>query len=83
MDEYVKVQSLSNAVEASLVDAVLNERGIPHLIVSFHDSAYDGLFQAQKGWGIVKAPKEFEDEIKSVYKDISEHEWEPPVEETD
>lgn len=83
MDEYVKVQALGNAVEASLVDAVLNERGIPHLIVSFHDSAYDGLFQAQKGWGIVKAPKEFEDEIKAVYKDISEHEWEPPSGETD
>jgi hypothetical protein len=81
MDEYVKVQSLSNAVEASLVDAVLNERGIPHLIISFHDSAYDGLFQAQKGWGIVKAPREFEDEIKAVYEDISKHEWEPPTDE--
>jgi hypothetical protein len=81
MDEYVKVQTLNNAVEASLVDAVLNERGVPHLIVSFHDSAYDGLFQAQKGWGIVKAPKEFEEEIKAVYKDISEREWEPPTDE--
>ncbi len=83
MDEYVKVQTLSNAIEASLVDSELSERGIPHIIVSFHDSAYDGLFQAQKGWGVVKAPKEFEDEIKAVYKDISGHEWEPPADETD
>lgn len=77
MDEYVKVQALNNAVEASLMDAVLNKRGIPHLIISFHDSAYDGLFQAQKGWGVVKAPKEFEDEIKSIYRDIASREWEP------
>jgi hypothetical protein len=83
MDEYIKVQALGNAVEASLLDSVLSERGIPHLIVSFHDSAYDGLFQAQKGWGIVKAPREFEDEIKAIYEDIAEHGWEPPVEDVD
>ena len=83
MDEYVKVQALSNAVEASLMDSLLNERGIPHLIVSFHDSAYDGLFQAQKGWGVVKAPKEFEGEIKAIYAEISKSEWEPPSPEAD
>jgi hypothetical protein len=83
MDEYVKVQSLSNAIEASLMDSELNDREIPHLIVSFHDSAYDGLFQAQKGWGIVKAPKEFEGEVREIYEDISKHELEPPTDETD
>lgn len=79
MEEYVKVQALSNAVEASLLDAVLTERGIPHVMVSFHDSAYDGLFQAQKGWGIVKAPREYEDEIKAIYEDLAKREWEPPT----
>jgi hypothetical protein len=79
MEEYVKVQALSNAVEASLLDSVLTERGIPHVMVSFHDSAYDGLFQAQKGWGIVKAPREYEDEIKAIYEDLAKREWEPPT----
>lgn len=80
MEEYVKIQALSNAVEASLLDSVLTERGIPHVMVSFHDSAYDGLFQAQKGWGIVKAPREYEDEIKAIYEDLAKREWEPPTE---
>ena len=79
MEEYVKVQTLSNAIEAGLMDSVLNERGIPHLILSFHDSAYDGLFQAQKGWGVIRAPKEFEDEIKTIYREITSHEYEPPA----
>lgn len=79
MEEYVKIQALSNAVEASLLDSVLTERGIPHVMVSFHDSAYDGLFQAQKGWGIVKAPREYEDEIKAIYEDLAKREWEPPT----
>jgi hypothetical protein len=83
MDEYVKVQSLSNAIEASLMDSVLDEREIPHLIVSFHDSAYDGLFQAQKGWGIVKAPKEFEGEVREIFEDISKHEWDQPTDDAD
>jgi outer membrane protein assembly factor BamE (lipoprotein component of BamABCDE complex) len=83
MEEFVKVQTLSNAIEASLMDSVLTERGIPHLIVSFHDSAYDGLFQAQKGWGVVRAPKDYENEIKTIYKDISSHEYELPPDEGD
>jgi hypothetical protein len=71
MDEYVKAQLLGNAVEAGLMETELNERGIPHIIISFHDSAYDGLFQAQKGWGVIKAPEEFKAEIKAIYEDVS------------
>jgi hypothetical protein len=63
---YKKIVSLNNALEAQLVEKLLNERGIPHRIRSFHDSAYDGLYQAQKGWGRVEAPEEYEDEIKAL-----------------
>ena len=83
MDEYVKVQAINNAVEATILEAALKERGIPHLMISYHDSAYDGLFQAQKGWGIVKAPQEFVDEVKAIYEDVARHEWEPPAESED
>lgn len=33
---------------------------------SYHDSAFDGLFQAHGRWGHVEAPLEFKDEIISV-----------------
>jgi hypothetical protein len=66
MECYKKIVALNNEMEARIVEDLLKERGIPHRIRSYHDSAYDGLFQAQKGWGIVEAPEEYEDEIKSL-----------------
>lgn len=67
MERYKKVIALNNEMEAKLVEDLLRERNIPHRIRSYHDSAYDGLFQMQKGWGIVEAPEEYEDEIRSLY----------------
>jgi len=67
MERYKKIIALNNEMEAKLVENLLTERNIPHRIRSYHDSAYDGLFQMQKGWGIVEAPEEYEDEIKSLY----------------
>jgi hypothetical protein len=71
MARFKKIVVLDNQVEAKLMEATLNERGIPHVIRSYYDSAYDGLYQAQKGWGHVEAPAEYEDEIKAIRKDIS------------
>ena len=70
MDEYEKVEVLDNDFEAQLLDSVLNEREIPHLMRSFHDTAFDGLFQTQKGWGHVSAPGEYHKEIKEILGDL-------------
>ncbi len=70
MDEFKKILILENEIEARLLDSVLNERNIPHRIRSYHDSAYDGIFQAQKGWGVVLAPAEYEEEIQAIYDDL-------------
>ena len=37
---------------------------------SYRDTAYDGLFQAQKGWGYVAAPEAFEEEVKEILSDV-------------
>ena len=58
-------------MEARLLESVLSERGIPHVIVSYHDSAYNGVFQLQKGWGYVEAPEQFESQIKAIARDLS------------
>ena len=70
MEEFKKIMILENEIEAGLLDSVLNERNIPHRIQSYHDSAYDGIYQAQKGWGVVLAPPEYEEEIQSIYEDL-------------
>jgi hypothetical protein len=68
----VKVLSLNNEFEAKLLDEVLSEKNIPHLIRSYHDSVYDGLWQMQSGWGHIEAPEEFRDEIIKTYEQLSE-----------
>lgn len=66
-----KILELDNEFEASLIDGLLNEKGIPHLIKSFHDSAYDGLFQSHSGWGRLDAPEEYREEIIKIYNEMS------------
>ncbi len=57
---------LRNEVEASLVDAILREDGIPHLVRSYRDRAYSGIWQAQWGWGQVEAPREYRSGIRAL-----------------
>lgn len=70
MEEFKKILVLENEIEAHLLDSILNERGIPHQIRSYYDSAYDGIFQLQKGWGIVLAPEAYKEDIEAIYKDL-------------
>lgn len=69
-DEYVKAAMLENEIEARLLESVLNERGIPHRMRSYYDTAYDGLFQAQKGWGYVSVPASHQAEILEIVADL-------------
>lgn len=64
--EYEKVTTLENEIEARLLDSVLNERNIPHLIISYYDTAYNGLYQTQKGWGYISAPGAYLEEIREI-----------------
>ena len=46
-----------NEAEAIALQAILKQHGIQAKIVSFHDTAYDGLFQHQYGWGVIRVPE--------------------------
>ena len=71
MSKTEKILILNNQVEAKLLEGILTERGIPHLIRTYHDSAYDGLWQAQSGWGHVEAPGEYREEILNIYSEMA------------
>ena len=72
MSHYEIILVLQNEVEASHLEAILNEHNIPHFIKSYHDLAYNGLFQFQKGWGQVEAPPEYRDDIIEIYHDLKQ-----------
>ena len=72
MEDYKKIAVLEDEVEAGLVESVLRERDIPHRMRSYYDTALDGLFQVQKGWGYVAAPEEYEAEVTEILADLRE-----------
>ena len=68
--EFVKIATLESLVEAQVVESILTDQHIPYRIRSFHDTAYDGLFQLQKGWGDLYAPASYEAEIIEILTGI-------------
>jgi hypothetical protein len=70
MEEFKKIAVLENEIQARLLDSILSERDIPHRLRSYHDSAYDGIFQTQKGWGIIQAPLQYKEEILAILEDL-------------
>ena len=67
---FIRIVILENAIEAQLVRSILDQHQIPHRIRSFYDTAYNGLFQMQKGWGELTAPVSYKQEILDIVKDI-------------
>jgi hypothetical protein len=70
MQGYIKTATLENDIEARLLSSILTERSIPHLMRSYYDTAFDGLFQAQKGWGYVSAPEPYQEEIRQIISEL-------------
>jgi hypothetical protein len=70
MPHTTKILSFNNEIEASLLSEILTEKGIPHMIRSYHDSVYDGLWQTESCWGQLDAPEEFQDEILKLFREM-------------
>ncbi|AEM78843.1 DUF2007 domain-containing protein [Thermoanaerobacter wiegelii] len=70
MEGFVKILVLENEIEAKLLEDILKEKGIPHFIRSYHDTAYDGLFQTVTGWGKILAPSSYKEEIEEIVEEI-------------
>ena len=70
MENIKKIAVLDNIVEAQMLESLLKEQNIPYVMTTYHDSAYDGLFQGQMGWGHVEAPEKHESEILAMLDDL-------------
>jgi hypothetical protein len=72
MAETIKILTFKNEIEALLLDEILNDKNIPHIIRSYHDSALNGLWQTQSAWGHIEAPEEYLKEITDIYDSMAE-----------
>ena len=73
MARWVKAGIVENRFEGDRVSQALDEVGIPFLMKSFLDTAYDGLYIPQKGWGAVMVPKNFEEEAGKVIFEVKKN----------
>ena len=67
---FVNIKTLENQFEADVIKNILEENGIPVIVRSFRDSSFDGIYESQKGWGVVMVPDEFRKRANAVIKDI-------------
>lgn len=70
MARWVKCGMLENRFEADRVAQGLEEAKIPFVIKTFEDTAYDGLYVLQKGWGMVLVPDHLQQEAEKVVLEV-------------
>ena len=68
----VKVFTLKNRFEADLIKGELEREGIPVLIREFTDTAYDGIYIPQKGWGEVRVSEKEREKAKEIIAALEE-----------
>jgi len=52
--ETTPIYKFNNIVEAMAIKTMLEENNIACIVTSFEDLAYDGMYQVQKGWGMLQ-----------------------------
>ena len=55
----IPVYTLANRFEADLLMDALHREGVTAILRSFEETAYDGLFVPQRGWGQILVPEEY------------------------
>ena len=70
MVDWVKAGTVENRFEGDRISQALNEAKIPFMVKSFLDTAYDGLYLPQKGWGRVMVPEHFEKEAERIISEL-------------
>ena len=78
--DMVKIHTVENRFEADLLMQALGEECIPAMLRRFEETAYDGLFITQMGWGAILVPGDFEAEARSLIENVLESINESPAE---
>ena len=79
--DLVRVHTVENRFEADLLIQALHQEHVPVLLRRFEETAYDGLFVAQMGWGALLVPADYEKTARSLISRIlisTESEHLPP-----
>jgi hypothetical protein len=70
MVRWGKAGIVENRFEGDRIRQALEEAQVPYLIKSFLDTAYDGLYIPQKGWGAVMVPEELREKAEKIILEV-------------
>ena len=70
--DMVRIHTVENRFEADLLVQALRQEKIPALLRRFEETAYDGLFVTQMGWGALLVPGDYEEEAARVVSRVLE-----------
>ena len=65
-----KVAVVENRFEADLVRDALEREGLSCVIRSYEDTAYDGIYVLQKGWGAILVSEEDEARAEEILQEL-------------
>ncbi len=68
--KWIKLITLDNRFQADLLTDALERSHIPFLVREYKDTAYDGLFVTQKGWGTVMVDAARLEEAKTIMEEL-------------
>jgi hypothetical protein len=69
-DHWVKAGTVENRFEGDRISQALEEAGIRFLMKSFLDTAYNGLYILQKGWGVVMVSENNKEEAERLIAEV-------------
>ena len=70
MVRWGKAGIVENRFEGDRIRQALEEAQIPYMIKSYLDTAYDGLYIPQKGWGAVMVPEELREKAEKIILEV-------------
>ena len=70
--DMVRVHTVENRFEADLLVQALNQEQIPVMLRRFEETAYDGLFVTQMGWGAILVPEDYEQTASQLINRVLE-----------
>lgn len=65
-----KIEVLNDFIEATFMEEILREEGLPYAIRSYEDGAYGNLFQKGWGWGAIWGQEEDAPRIKALLAEL-------------
>lgn len=72
---------VSGRVEALQIQAILEQEQIPVFIRTYEETAYDGLFVTQKGWGEIWVAEGRIEEARRIIEELRKNPPPPPPDE--